>query len=120
MEHSFKTQKKALAAKLPDIEEALESIQFLKTRNEQNTIKTRFVLSENIIAKAEVAPTTSVFLWLGVRTFLLVNGEPMLFVCIIYVNQANTLLEYPLDEAVEMLQKNKSNAEVTINELVRQ
>lgn len=71
MERSLTAQKKALIAKLPDISEALDSIQFLKRkRGGGGPMKTHFTLSDNIIAKAEILETDSVFLWLGVRLIL--------------------------------------------------
>lgn len=81
MEYSLTAQKKALVNKLPDIEEALNSVEFLRKKNEG--IKTHFALSDNIIAKAEVASTTSVFLWLGVRkrflmVMMMIYDEPIL------------------------------------------
>lgn len=69
MERSLSAQKRALANKIPDISDALDSIELLK-RKKNEPITTHFMLSDNIIAKAEVPPTDSVFLWLGVRLTL--------------------------------------------------
>ncbi|KXJ74888.1 hypothetical protein RP20_CCG012494 [Aedes albopictus] len=61
--------------------------------SEENVEKeTRFLLSEQVFVKTRVPPTKTVCLWLG----------------------ANVMLEYPLDEAEELLKQNKHSAEVNL------
>lgn len=98
MESSLVAHKKSLTSKLGDIRDALQSVDFLLKKREDDSktpLKTHFVLSDNVYAKASVTPPDFVFLWLG----------------------ANTLLEYTLDEAKALLQKNEINAKSTIENL---
>merc|ERR1711977_738577 len=62
---------------------------------EGETAEYTYQLSENIWSRAQVAPTNCVCLWLG----------------------ANVMLEYTLDEAVELLRSNEANAKTTITNL---
>merc|ERR1712232_506498 len=62
---------------------------------EGETAEYPYQLSENIWSRAQVAPTNCVCLWLG----------------------ANVMLEYTLDEAVELLRTNEANAKETIRNL---
>ncbi len=79
--------------KMPDIKKALEMVTFLKERAKSakpEPIATKFALSENVWANASIKNDTGkVCLWLG----------------------ADTMVEYPYDEAIELLKKNLSNAE---------
>lgn len=78
------SNRQRMQGKQPDIRRSLEAITRLqKARSEAETIETRFNLSDNVFAQAEVAPTDKVYLWLGV----------------------NVLVEYTLDEAHAMLTK---------------
>ena len=90
LEQKLMQQKVALKSKLPDIERTLEVVQHLKEKHEASeTVTTRFELADSVFAKAEIKDTNTVCLWLG----------------------ANVMLEYSYDEAVELLEKNKANAE---------
>lgn len=85
--------------RIPDIEKAKETVEFLKEKkveNEKNksdeAIKLDFMVAHNLWAKAEVPVSDKVGLWLG----------------------ANILCEFPHDEALELLNKNLNNALQTI------
>lgn len=56
--HRLKTQ-------IPDIKGTLETVKHLK-ENKTETIKTQFMLADNLYVKAQVPPTDKVGLWLGV------------------------------------------------------
>lgn len=103
MQSSLTAQRSALKGKLPDIVQALDCVNHLVDRRDKakegdgegELRDYTYQLSENIWSKALVAPTDCVCLWLG----------------------ANVMLEYSLDEAVELLGTNKSNAQTTIGTL---
>jgi hypothetical protein len=62
-------------------------------------------LCDNIYAKATIVPTNDrVCLWLGVCIYL--NNLPPLT----HSSQANVMLEYSYEEAIEMLTKNRGQA----------
>lgn len=75
-------QKRArLRRQLPDFEKSIEVIKLLEAKEE---LKTHFLMSSQLYSKARIPPTETVCLWLG----------------------ANVMLEYPLDEAKTLLNKN--------------
>ena len=67
----------------------------MKSKRDGGTIETKFLLSDQVYAKAEVPPTSRVCLWLG----------------------ANTMLEYDIDEAEELLVKNLGDAKSSLEKL---
>lgn len=99
MQSSLTAQRASLKAKLPDIVSALDCVNHLIDRKnkaqEGETSEYTYQLSENIWSRAQVAPTNVVGLWLG----------------------ANVMLEYTLDEAVELLRTNEANAKTTVANL---
>jgi len=99
MQSSLTAQRASLKAKLPDIVSALDCVNHLVDRKnkaqEGETSEYTYQLSENIWSRAQVAPTNVVGLWLG----------------------ANVMLEYTLDEAVELLRTNEANAKTTVANL---
>lgn len=94
MQSSLTSQRASLKHKLPDITSALETVIHLTERRDKDdeTKEYTYQLCENIFARAAVAKTNVVCLWLG----------------------ANCMLEYTLDEARELLQTNESNAKTTL------
>lgn len=85
--------------KIPDIEKAIQSVEFLKEKLKENKnsqseepIKMDFMVSHNLWAKAEVPVHDKVCLWLG----------------------ANVMCEYTHDEALTLLNKNLENAKQTL------
>lgn len=99
MQSSLVAQRSALKSKLPDISSALDCVNHLIDRRDKaqdgETAEYTYQMSENIWSRAVVAPTNNVCLWLG----------------------ANVMLEYTLDEAVELLRANEANAKTTISNL---
>lgn len=90
MEISTQNRIIVLTDKMPDIEKSLETSKFLKEREEP--FKTHYELNDTVYAKAEVPTTETVFLWLG----------------------ANVMLEYPIDEALELLESKLTGAESSL------
>jgi len=99
MQSSLTAQRTAIKQKLPDITSALDCVNHLvdrkKEAQEGDTQEYTYQMSENIWSKATVAPTDNVCLWLG----------------------ANVMLEYTLEEAVDLLRTNETNAKVTAGTL---
>lgn len=54
-----------LQSQLPDLENTLEMIQTMKAHKGQQ-LKTDFLLSDDVYAKAHIQATDNVYLWLGV------------------------------------------------------
>ncbi len=76
----------SMKVKIPEIEKATELIRQLSTG--EGPIQTQFQLTEGINVEAEAERNNKVYLWLG----------------------ANTMVEYNFKEALELLEKNLSNA----------
>jgi len=99
MSSSLTAQRSSLKTKLPDISAALETVNHLVERKEKaaegETADYTYQLAENIWSKASAPPSNNVCLWLG----------------------ANCMLEYTLDEAVELLKTNENNAKTTLKSL---
>ena len=96
MFESFLAQKRATLRKMPDIQQAIEVVDFLKRRNEDGeTIKTHFPLTDNCHARASIPPSDRVCLWLG----------------------ANVMLEYSIEEAEDLLKTSSANAAESVKKL---
>ncbi|KAF9434385.1 hypothetical protein BGZ76_008100 [Entomortierella beljakovae] len=85
MEINMLQRKRNLDAKIPEIRKTLEMVQYLESQaNEADNskeIETLYELNDTLYATAKVQPTGKVCLWLG----------------------ANVMLEYPVEEASELL-----------------
>ena len=89
MESQLVSQQKQLLTKLPDIQNALTSVQYL-IAHPSTALSLQFELADSVYASAVVeAGQRTVLLWLG----------------------ANVMLEYEVAEACELLTRNKKNAE---------
>ncbi|XP_026806237.1 prefoldin subunit 3 [Rhopalosiphum maidis] len=82
-EYNLITKRKRLQSQLPDLENTLEMIKTMKAHKGQQ-LKTDFLLSDDVYAKAHIQATDNVYLWLG----------------------ANVMLEYNLDDATELISRN--------------
>uniref|UniRef100_A0A2K6LH69 Prefoldin subunit 3 n=1 Tax=Rhinopithecus bieti TaxID=61621 RepID=A0A2K6LH69_RHIBE len=71
------------------------SVIFFVLKESTNSMETRFLLADNLYCKASVPPTDKVCLWLG----------------------ANVMLEYDIDEAQALLEKNLSTATKNLDSL---
>ncbi|KAG7897813.1 hypothetical protein KL935_004688 [Ogataea polymorpha] len=87
MEESKRNTLSNLNTKIPDIKKTLDMCRFLKSRKEhdEETIDVNYELNDTVYSTAEinVKELDSVSLWLG----------------------ADIMMEYPIDEAIEMLEK---------------
>jgi len=99
MMSSMVSQRASLKVKLPDISNALETVNHLIERRDKaeegETTDYTYQLAENIWAKASAPASKTVCLWLG----------------------ANCMLEYTLEEGVELLTTNQKNAELMAKSL---
>jgi len=86
MEYNISARRRKLKTQIPDLVKSLEMIEVLNKQTDDK--ETQFLLSEQVFLKTTVAPTKSVYLWLG----------------------ANVMLEYPLDEADVLLRQNMESA----------
>lgn len=79
-----------ISIKLPDIKQTLQAVTFLIQKKAEGAVAaTNFCLGDSLYIKANIPPTGKVCLWLG----------------------ANVMLEYTVEEAKEMLEKNLREAE---------
>lgn len=89
MESNLYTKKARLKSQIPDLKTSLDIVKHLQSRKDStDAIETRFLLSDQVYAKAKIPPTDKVCLWLG----------------------ANVMLEYNLDDAQALLEKNHEAA----------
>lgn len=89
MELNLSQKKRRLKSQIPEIKQTLEVLKHMqKKKDSTDPMDTMFLLADNLYAKASVPPTDKVCLWLG----------------------ANVMLEYDIDEARALLEKNLSTA----------
>eukprot|EP01129_Flabellula_baltica_P015165 TRINITY_DN7533_c0_g1_i1.p1 TRINITY_DN7533_c0_g1~~TRINITY_DN7533_c0_g1_i1.p1 ORF type:complete len:170 (+),score=37.36 TRINITY_DN7533_c0_g1_i1:18-527(+) len=95
LEEKLHTQRTMTKAKIPEMQRALDSVLFLKKLNEdQKSVTTQFEVNPHVWANAEIpAETDSVILRLG----------------------ANVMVEYPIDEAIELLTDNIEKGKQTLD-----
>lgn len=94
MEAQTLKHSESIKMKVPDIEKAIESVEFIKLQHEKQIEKVNldFMIAHNLWAKGEVPVTSTICLWLG----------------------ADVLCEYTHEEALGLLNKNLSNALKTL------
>ena len=95
MEQQLIRTKASMKLKIPDIKKTLDMVQMLVDKNasDDKEVKTNFMVSDNIWAKAIIPNDTGrVGLWLG----------------------ANVMVEYTYAEAQDLLRKNMKNAETRL------
>ena len=96
-EANVTAQRGRLQAQIPEILSNLECIKVLKKRNENDeTAEQYFKVNDTIYMKSEIEPTNVVGLWLG----------------------ANVMLEFELEEAEEVLNKNLETANEKLKNLL--
>lgn len=84
-EQQLMIRKARLMSRLPEIKMALEAVlALLEKKDSDDMIRTDFELAEHIYAKAALQHVETVNVWLG----------------------ANVMVEYPLEEAKQLLQQN--------------
>eukprot|EP01130_Rhizamoeba_saxonica_P000078 TRINITY_DN1009_c0_g1_i4.p1 TRINITY_DN1009_c0_g1~~TRINITY_DN1009_c0_g1_i4.p1 ORF type:complete len:150 (+),score=31.98 TRINITY_DN1009_c0_g1_i4:529-978(+) len=94
LERRLLQQKYVIKEKIPEMKRALDSVVLLKEKKDADqVIKTTFELSEHVWANAEIpSDNETVFLWLG----------------------ANVMVEYSLEEAIELLSDNITKGKATL------
>uniref|UniRef100_A0A8V0YM65 Prefoldin subunit 3 n=1 Tax=Gallus gallus TaxID=9031 RepID=A0A8V0YM65_CHICK len=96
LELNLAQKKRRLKGQIPEIKQTLEILKHMQKKKEStNPMETRFLLADNLYCKASVPPTDKVCLWLG----------------------ANVMLEYDIDEAQALLEKNLSTATRNLDSL---
>mmetsp|Transcript_15637 Transcript_15637/g.40509 ORF Transcript_15637/g.40509 Transcript_15637/m.40509 type:complete len:196 (-) Transcript_15637:270-857(-) len=99
-EQRLMARKVKLKVKIPDIEKTLGVVKRMKQAQEEGeaSLGTHFDLADAVYAKAKVPLTEgqTVFLWLG----------------------ANVMLEYTVEEAVELLTKNLATAQEALSSVL--
>ncbi|KAJ3322501.1 hypothetical protein HDV06_003045 [Boothiomyces sp. JEL0866] len=100
MENHLLQRQVGLETKIPEIEKSLELVVFLAskevtfilTKDDSEPIITDFELNDTLWVKAKIPKTNSVNLWLG----------------------ANVMLEYPIDEAKQLLESKLNSARISL------
>ncbi|KAJ4445613.1 hypothetical protein ANN_12295 [Periplaneta americana] len=136
MEYNLASKRRRLKSQIPDLENSLDMIKLLQKQSDSpKEIETQFLLSEQVYVKARVPPTDKVCLWLGHterRVWPLLPSQLMLIdlypwchppyhrphlwsngQCVWPRNQmaqANVMLEYTLEDAMNLLVKNIDTA----------
>ncbi|PFH56379.1 hypothetical protein XA68_16598 [Ophiocordyceps unilateralis] len=94
MEMNLQRRMAGLNEKLPDIQNTLDAVRFLKSRkDESDPIDTTFELNDTLYAQAKVPPTDEVYIWLG----------------------ANVMLSYPIEEAETLLRSKLATAKTSLS-----
>ncbi|KAM0710467.1 hypothetical protein Q7P35_002830 [Cladosporium inversicolor] len=114
------TQKRALGLKdkIPDIQKTLDTVQFLKSRDDDaEPLETSFELNDTLFAKANIEKVDEVYLWLGPPTPQELDSSPDLSSntdSSPFLPQANVMLSYPIPEAEELLTNKLSAAQQSL------
>uniref|UniRef100_A0A671K7N2 Prefoldin subunit 3 n=1 Tax=Sinocyclocheilus anshuiensis TaxID=1608454 RepID=A0A671K7N2_9TELE len=96
MELNLAQKKLRLKSQIPQIKQTLEILRHMqKKKGTTDLMETHFLLADNVYCKASVPPTDKVCLWLG----------------------ANVMLEYDIDEAQALLEKNLATASRNLDSL---
>ncbi|KAG7464748.1 hypothetical protein MATL_G00168870 [Megalops atlanticus] len=96
MELNLAQKKLRLKSQIPQIKQTLEILRHMqKKKDTTDPMETHFLLADNVYCKATVPPTDKVCLWLG----------------------ANVMLEYDIDEAQTLLEKNLATASRNLDSL---
>ncbi|XP_070977424.1 prefoldin subunit 3 [Oncorhynchus clarkii lewisi] len=96
MELNLAQKKQRLKSQIPQIKQTLEILRHMQKKKETtDPMETHFLLADNVYCKASVLPTDKVCLWLG----------------------ANVMLEYDIDEAQSLLEKNLATASRNLDSL---
>ncbi|KAL8606037.1 hypothetical protein ACOMHN_040035 [Nucella lapillus] len=96
MEYNLNTKKTRLKNQIPDLRTSLDIVKHLQSKKEsEEPLQSQFLLSDHLFAKAKIPPTEKVCLWLG----------------------ANVMLEYTLDDADELLERNLGAAFKTLTQV---
>merc|ERR1712142_1051547 len=96
MDYNLNTKKARLKTQIPDIKTCLDIVGHLQSiKDSKESFETQFLLSDLLYAKAKIPPTDKVCLWLG----------------------ANVMLEYSLNDAQSLLEKNLTMANTSLTQV---
>eukprot|EP00039_Didymoeca_costata_P026713 m.16466 g.16466 ORF g.16466 m.16466 type:complete len:176 (-) comp5708_c0_seq1:57-584(-) len=95
MESQLRSKQHRLTTQITDIKSTLGMLTYLQDKKGQSNVKTDFRISDALFVKATIPSTETVALWLG----------------------ANVMLEYPVDEAHSLLQRNFTQAETNLKQI---
>ncbi|KAJ3187032.1 hypothetical protein HDU85_007070 [Gaertneriomyces sp. JEL0708] len=96
METHLLQRKKSLETKMPEIKKTLDMVGFLMSKKSaEEPIETQYELNDSLLAKASIAPSDKVYLWLG----------------------ANVMLEYSNVEALELLTSKLASAKQSLSQV---
>jgi len=95
MENKLIQQKRSLLTKIPEIESALDSLNYVYSKKDEDSVVTNLELADAVYVKAEITKCDTVMLWLG----------------------ANVMVEYTYQEAHDLLSNNLANAKTTLETL---
>ncbi|CAI5438013.1 unnamed protein product [Caenorhabditis angaria] len=96
VESSMTAQKSRMMEKIPEFKNSLSILDVLIAKKEKNeSFETTFLLSDDVYSKAVVPKPDKVSIWLG----------------------ANVMVEFELDNAKQLLEKNRASVQKVIDEL---
>ncbi|KAK2196848.1 bifunctional Prefoldin/Prefoldin subunit 3/Prefoldin alpha-like [Babesia duncani] len=101
IENSMNAKLTALLDKLPELKDAMHTLERLKNKvdsNDTSEIRTIFKVSDTLYSEAAIPCEGSVFLWLG----------------------ANTMVEYPVGEAIDFLKEQYKTAQDSIESIKKE
>uniref|UniRef100_A0A8R1HYZ0 Prefoldin subunit 3 n=2 Tax=Caenorhabditis japonica TaxID=281687 RepID=A0A8R1HYZ0_CAEJA len=99
VESSMAAQKQRMSEKIPEFDNSLSIIDTLIAKRAANeSFETTFMLSDDVYSKAVVQKPETVSVWLG----------------------ANVMVEYDLESAKKMLEKNRNSVQKVVDELSRE
>ncbi|CAB3408551.1 unnamed protein product [Caenorhabditis bovis] len=99
VESSMNAQKAKYVEKLPEFKNSLEIIKILLEKKEkEEPFETTFLLSDDVYTKATVPKPEKVSVWLG----------------------ANVMVEFELEKAQALLEKNQNTVQTMINDLTHE
>ncbi|CAL2028279.1 unnamed protein product [Caenorhabditis brenneri] len=99
VESNMHAQKQRMAEKIPEFENSLSIIDTLIAKRAANeSFETTFLLSDDVYTKAVVPKPEKVSIWLG----------------------ANVMVEYDLEDAKKMLDKNRGSVQKVVDELTNE
>ncbi|XP_054271972.1 prefoldin subunit 3 [Macrosteles quadrilineatus] len=94
MELNLASKRKRLRVQIPDLEHTLKMVKMLQNqKSSPEEFEAQFLLSDQVYMKATIPPTDKVCLWLG----------------------ANVMLEYTLEDAMALLNKNIETAKKNLS-----
>ena len=98
MEAQISRHSEGVKGKIPDMEKALETIDYMEKKEKAKPLTVDYMVSNNLWAKAEVKVPESVYLWLGAA-----------IMCEYSMKEARELLNSNLEKAKSQLKTNETD-----------